>query len=172
MARPLFKQIVNEYLRKPTATDVEKLYRRHKEKHGFPGMLESLDCMDWEWFGCSYDFKGKYVRRDHSLNSFILLEAVASQDLWIWNAFFGVVGSNNDINVLYHSPLFNDLKTGRAPEVPFVANGVTYPSGYYLVDRIYPELATLVKTIPEPANNDHKRILYKLKQELARKDVN
>ncbi|GKA45825.1 ALP1-like protein isoform X1 [Tanacetum coccineum] len=131
-----------EFLRKPTVTvtDVEKLYRHHEEKHGFPGMLGSLD-------------------------------SVASQDLWIWHAFFGVAGSNNDINVLYQSPIFNDLKTGRAPEIPFVANGVTYPSGYYLVDGIYPELAPLVKTIPEPADDDHKRILFKQKQESARKDV-
>ncbi|GJV18095.1 ALP1-like protein [Tanacetum coccineum] len=69
------------------------------------------------------------------------LDSVASQDLWIWHAFFGVVGSNNDIN------------------------------GYYLVDGIYLELATLVKTIPEPADDDNKRILYKLKQESAKKDV-
>ncbi|GJW66112.1 zinc finger, CCHC-type containing protein [Tanacetum coccineum] len=123
------------------------------------------------WFGCPYAFKAQYVRRDHGPNPFILLEAVASQDLWIWHAFFGVAGSNNDINVLYQSPLFNDLKTGRAPEIPFVANGVTYRSGYYLVDGIYPELAPLVKTIPEPADDDHKRILYKQKQESARKDV-
>ncbi|GJW76784.1 ALP1-like protein [Tanacetum coccineum] len=113
----------------------------------------------------------QYVRRDHGPNPFILLEAVASQDLWIWHAFFGVVGSNNDINVLYQSPLFNDLKTGRAPEIPFVANGVTYRSGYYLVNGIYPELAPLVKMIPELANDDHKRILFKQKEESARKDV-
>ncbi|GKD95381.1 ALP1-like protein isoform X1 [Tanacetum coccineum] len=124
-----------------------------------------------EWFGCPYAFKGQYVRRDHGLNPFILLEVVASQDLWIWHVFFGVVGSNNDINVLYQSPLFNDLKTGRASKIPFVANGVSYPSGYYLVDGIYPELAPLVKTIPEPAGDDHKRILYKKKQESTRKDV-
>ncbi|GKC02487.1 serine/threonine-protein kinase STY17-like protein, partial [Tanacetum coccineum] len=72
---------------------------------------------------------------------------------------------------LYQSPLFNDLKTGRAHEIPFVANGVTYPSRYCLVDGIYPELATLVKTIPEPTDDDHKRILYKKKQDSARKDV-
>ncbi|GJS63842.1 ALP1-like protein isoform X1 [Tanacetum coccineum] len=160
-----------EYLRKPTVTDVEKLYLHHEEKHGFSGMLGSLDCTDWEWFACPYAFKAQYVRRDHGPNPFILLEVVASQDLWIWHAFFGVAGSNNDINVLYQSPLFNDLKTGRAPEIPFVANGVTYPSGYYLVDGIYPELAPLVKTIPELAHDDHKRILYKQKQESARKDV-
>nr|GEU36634.1 hypothetical protein [Tanacetum cinerariifolium] len=83
-----------EFLRKPTVTDIEKLYRHHKEKHGFPRMLGSLDCTDWEWFGCPYAFKGQYVRRDHGS-----LEAVASQDLWIWHAFFGVAGSNNDINL-------------------------------------------------------------------------
>ncbi|GKD43856.1 zf-CCHC domain-containing protein [Tanacetum coccineum] len=38
-----------EFLRKPTVTDVEKLYRYHEEKHGFPRMLGSLDCTDWEW---------------------------------------------------------------------------------------------------------------------------
>nr|GEV19972.1 hypothetical protein [Tanacetum cinerariifolium] len=124
-----------------------------------------------EWFGCPYAFKGKYVRRDHGSNLFILLEVVASQDLWIWHAFFGVARSNNDINVLYQSPLFNDLKTDRAPDIPFVANGVSYPSGHYLVDGIYLELAPLVKTIPEPAVDDHKRILYKQKQESAKKDV-
>ncbi|GKD56954.1 ALP1-like protein, partial [Tanacetum coccineum] len=37
-----------EFLRKPTVTDIEKLYRHHEEKHGFPGMLGSLDCTNWE----------------------------------------------------------------------------------------------------------------------------
>nr|GEZ08301.1 hypothetical protein [Tanacetum cinerariifolium] len=68
---------------KPTVTDVVKLYRRHEEKHGFSKMLRSLDCTDWECFGCPYAFKGQYVRRNHDLNMFILLEVVASQDLWI-----------------------------------------------------------------------------------------
>ncbi|GJS41808.1 ALP1-like protein isoform X1 [Tanacetum coccineum] len=46
-----------EYLRKPTVTNVEKLYWHHEEKHGLPGILGSLDCTDWEWFGCPYAFK-------------------------------------------------------------------------------------------------------------------
>nr|GEX24617.1 putative harbinger transposase-derived protein [Tanacetum cinerariifolium] len=33
-----------EFLRKPTYTDIEKLYAYHNEKHGFPGMLGSIDC--------------------------------------------------------------------------------------------------------------------------------
>nr|GEY43819.1 hypothetical protein [Tanacetum cinerariifolium] len=112
-----------EYLRKPTVTDVVKLYQHHEEKHSFSGMLGSLD---WEWFGCPYGHKGKYVRRYHGPNPFILLEVVASQDLWIWHAFFGVSGLKNYINVLHQSPLFNDLKTRRASEILFVANEVTY----------------------------------------------
>nr|GEW86990.1 hypothetical protein [Tanacetum cinerariifolium] len=69
-----------EYLRNHTVTYVEKLYWRYEEKHGFSGMLGSLDCTDWEWFGCPYAFKPQYVRRDHGSNPFILMEAVASQD--------------------------------------------------------------------------------------------
>nr|GEY01195.1 protein ALP1-like [Tanacetum cinerariifolium] len=108
-------------------TDVVKLYRHHEEKHGFPRLLGSHDCTNWEWFCCLYGQKRQYVRHDHGPNAFILLEVVVSHDLWIWHAFFGVSRSNNNINVLHQSPLFNDLKTGRAPEIPFVANGVTYP---------------------------------------------
>ncbi|GJX64881.1 putative reverse transcriptase domain-containing protein [Tanacetum coccineum] len=33
-----------EYLRKPTLNDIEKVYRHHEEKHGFPRMLGSFDC--------------------------------------------------------------------------------------------------------------------------------
>ncbi|GKC39723.1 ALP1-like protein [Tanacetum coccineum] len=101
----------------------------------------SLDCTDWEWFGYPYAFKAQYVRRDHGSNPFILLEAVASQDMWIWHAFFGVVGSNNDINV------FSRKKS-------FIKRVIEY-----------------IKTIPEPADDDHRRILYKKKQESAKKDV-
>nr|GEX29264.1 hypothetical protein [Tanacetum cinerariifolium] len=36
-----------EFLRKPTVTDIVKLYRHHEEKHEFPRMFVSLDCTDW-----------------------------------------------------------------------------------------------------------------------------
>ncbi|GJY44573.1 ALP1-like protein [Tanacetum coccineum] len=130
-----------EFLRKPTYTDMEKLYAYHDEKHGFLGY------------------------------PFILLEAIASNDLWIWHAFFGVSGMNNDVNVLRQSPIFNDLKSGRAPDVPFVANNVLYKRGYYLTDGIYPQWSVLIKSIKNPGTHDHKRILYKTKHEAARKDV-
>ena len=79
-----------------------------------------------------------------------MLEAVASYDRWIWHAFFGTAGSNNDLNVLNQSPLFTQVLQGRAPEVKFTINGSEYNMGYYLADGIYPEWATFVKTITLP----------------------
>ena len=69
----------------------------------------------------------------------IMLEVVASQDLWIWHAFFGVAGANNDINVLDNSSLFDDLLNDVAPVAPYEVNGVTFEKGYYLADGIYPQ---------------------------------
>nr|GEY60532.1 putative nuclease HARBI1 [Tanacetum cinerariifolium] len=138
-----------EFLRKPTYTDMKKLYAYHDEKHGFPGMLGNIDCTD----------------------PFILLEAIASNDLRIWHAFVGVSGMNNDVNVLRQSLLFNDLKSGKAPDVSFMANNVPYKMGDYLTDGIYPQWSVLIKSIKNPGMNDHKRILYKTKHETARKYV-
>jgi hypothetical protein len=36
--------------------------------------------------------------------------------------FFGVAGSNNDINVLNRSSLFTDMLKGEAPNVNFMVN--------------------------------------------------
>jgi hypothetical protein len=66
------------------------------------------------------------------------LEAVASQDLWIWLSFFGMAGSNNEINVLQHSPVFSRLTECNAPQISYVINDNPYDKGYYLADGIYP----------------------------------
>ncbi|GJZ64300.1 ALP1-like protein isoform X1 [Tanacetum coccineum] len=123
MARSIF-----EGLRKLTSKNSTLFMRK---KHGFPGMIDSIDCTKWLWAQ--------------------------------W--------SNNDVNVLRQSPVLNDLKVGKAPEVPFVANDVTYKWGYYLTDGIYPEWAVLMKSISQPGSNDVKRIRYKQAHEAARKDV-
>ncbi|GJV62449.1 ALP1-like protein [Tanacetum coccineum] len=105
-----------EFLRKLTYTDMEKLYAHHDEKHGFPRMLGSID---------------------------------SSNDLWIWYAFFGVSGMNHGVNVLRQSSLFNDLKSGKAPDIPFVANNVPYKRGYYLTDGDISAMDNEVAISPE-----------------------
>ncbi|XP_023732573.2 uncharacterized protein LOC111880387 [Lactuca sativa] len=96
-------------------------------------------------------------------------EAVASQDLWIWHAFFGVAGSNNDVNVLDQSPIFDDLLSGKAPDAAFTVNGNEYKFGYYLTDGIYPQYSTFVKAFRHPIDPRDK--YFKRRQEGARKDV-
>ncbi|GJV61080.1 ALP1-like protein [Tanacetum coccineum] len=48
-----------------------------------------------------------------------MLEVVASHDLWIWHAFFRAAGAYNDIHVLDHSLLFDDLLDDIAHIAPF-----------------------------------------------------
>ncbi|XP_023764785.2 uncharacterized protein LOC111913293 [Lactuca sativa] len=156
------------YLRHPTKSDVEQLYAAHEAKHGFPGMLGSIDCTHWEWANCPNAWRGQFTRGDHGVPT-VILEAVVSNDLWFWHAFFGMAGSNNDLNVLHASPIFNDILQGKAPHMSYVVNGNEYKYGYYLGDGIYPEYATFVKSFSFPA--DEKRKLFKLAQESARKDV-
>nr|XP_043632987.1 uncharacterized protein LOC122604154 [Erigeron canadensis] len=121
-----------------------------------------------EWRNCPVAWQGQYTRGDKG-HPTIILEAVASYDLWIWHAYFGPAGSNNDINVLNESDLFDDLLQDRAPKVEFSVNGHRFGKGYYLTDGIYPEWATLVKSFKCPM--DPKTTKFKRYQEAARKDV-
>ncbi|KAI3746155.1 hypothetical protein L6452_08578 [Arctium lappa] len=156
------------YLRRPNDEDVARILHLHEEHHGFPGMLGSIDCMHWAWKNCPVAWHGQFTRGDHGVPT-IMLETVASQDLWIWHAYFGVAGSNNDINVLNQSTLFNDVLQGYSLDVKFIVNGTEYTKGYYLADGIYPEWATIVKSFSCP--QDLKRKKFKEMQEAARKDV-
>ena len=156
----------NEYLRSPNNDDIARLLAVGTNR-GFPGMLGSIDCMHWKWKNCPTAWKGMYSGHVHEPT--IILEAVASYDLWIWHAFFGLPGSHNDINVLERSSVFALLSEGRAPPANFSVNGNDYTMGYYLADGIYPKWATFVKTIPSPKGN--KQIHFAKSQESARKDV-
>ncbi|XP_021723982.1 uncharacterized protein LOC110691372 [Chenopodium quinoa] len=73
-----------EYLRRANTMDTERLLRESYAR-GFPGMMGSIDCMHWEWKNCPRAWKGMYQGR--SKTTTVILEAVASQDLWIWHAF-------------------------------------------------------------------------------------
>ncbi|GJV54969.1 transcription elongation factor SPT6 [Tanacetum coccineum] len=130
-----------KYLRKPDFNDIQKLYTAHNNIHGFPGMLESIDCMHWEWRNCPK----------------------------AWHGQFGRAGANNDLTVLNNSPLFDDLLDGIDPVALFECHGVTFEKWYYLADGIYPQLASFIKSFTVASSE--KNVLYKRKQEVARKDI-
>ncbi|GKD74098.1 WAT1-related protein isoform X1, partial [Tanacetum coccineum] len=76
-----------------------------------------IDCTKWSWAQCPTAYRAQFSR-----------------------------GSNNDINVLRKSPVLNDLKIRKAPEVPFVAND-DGKDIYEIIDRDY-------SPIPIPARRD------------------
>lgn len=155
-----------EYLRKPTQFDLELLLAENAAR-GFPGMIGSLDCMHWIWKNCPTAWAGAFQGKEKTTT--VVLEAVASRSLWIWHAFFGTPGSNNDLNVLERSPLLDDLVNGDALQCHFTVNGATYDHPYYLTDGIYPAWAIFQRSIADP--NNEKRRLYAKVQEAVRKDI-
>ncbi|GKF62995.1 ALP1-like protein, partial [Tanacetum coccineum] len=97
--------------------------------------------------------QGQYGRGDKKYLT-IMLEAVASQDLWIWHVFHGMAGANNDINVLDNSPLFDDLLDDLAPVVPYVVNGVQYRNGVKKVhEKMSNVLSVFSKDVGDLFNN-------------------
>uniref|UniRef100_A0A0D3AUS5 DDE Tnp4 domain-containing protein n=1 Tax=Brassica oleracea var. oleracea TaxID=109376 RepID=A0A0D3AUS5_BRAOL len=87
--------------------------------------------------------------------------------------FPGMIGSIdctlNDINVLDHSPVFDDIINGQAPNVTFFVNERKYHMAYYLTDGIYPKWATFIQSISVPQGPQ--AVLFAQRQEAVRKDV-
>ncbi|XP_068340420.1 uncharacterized protein [Pyrus communis] len=96
----------DKYLREPNQEDLNRLIRKVEDR-GFLVMIGSLVCMHWDWKNCPTGSQRSFSGR--SRKPTVVLETVASSDTGIWHAFFGVLGSQNDITVLGRSPLFNNL---------------------------------------------------------------
>ncbi|CAL8113275.1 unnamed protein product [Prunus armeniaca] len=123
-----------DYLRRPTPRDLQRLLQK-AESRGFPGMIGSIDCMHWQWKNCPSAWQEDYGNRKGQKS--IILKAVAGFDTWVWHAFFGVAGSQNDLNVLGQSPVFNDILRGECPNITYQVNNTVYQNGYYLADEGY-----------------------------------
>jgi hypothetical protein len=75
----IIKLYAKEYLRKPTTTDVQLIFKLHKAKHRVDGMLVSIDCTQTFWKNCPIEWSGQFKGRYSSLS--IVLEAVAHYNL-------------------------------------------------------------------------------------------
>ncbi|KAI5342321.1 hypothetical protein L3X38_010196 [Prunus dulcis] len=112
-----------DYLCRPTPRDLQRLLQK-AESRGFPSMIGSIDCMHWQWKNCPTAWQGDYGNRKGQKS--IILEVVAGFGTWVWHAFFGVAGSQNDLNVLGQSPVFNDVLRGEAPNITYEINNTIY----------------------------------------------
>ena len=130
-------------------------------------MLGSIDCMHWVWKNCPTIWHGQYTGHKHALT--LILEAVASYNIWIWQSFFEMLGSSNNLNVLARSTVFEDMFYRRSPPVEFAINGNMYDMGYYLANNIYPQYATIIKSDKNPTTQKEK--VFCEYQKVARKDV-
>ncbi|CAL9020111.1 unnamed protein product [Prunus brigantina] len=98
-------------------------------------MIGSIYYMHWQWKNCPTAWQGDYGNRKGQKS--IILEVVTGFDTWVWHAFFGVASSQNNLNVLGQSPVFNDVLRGEGPNITYQINNTVYQNGYYLPDGIY-----------------------------------
>ena len=117
---------------------------------------------------CKTHLRGQYTKGVYKYPT-VVLEAVASHDMWFWHDNFGSPGSLNDVNILDHSPLFNKMLDGTGPDTSFLCRGTQFQFGYYLVDGIYPDRSVFVK--PLTVTTDPMKERYKVAQSKARKDI-
>ena len=67
-----------QYLRAPNAEDTARLMAINHAR-GWPGMLGSIDCMQWKWDKCPTAWRGAYTGQKDGPT--MILEAVASSIL-------------------------------------------------------------------------------------------
>ncbi|GJR25127.1 RNA-directed DNA polymerase, eukaryota [Tanacetum coccineum] len=141
MSSTLFAKIVNDI----TSYDAEPLpeyFRFFRQRYDATGrasidpILKCTSAIRHLAYGTSPDAFDEYLQivercSRECLDNF-------TKCIYIIDCGFGmhILGfrANNDLNVLYGSPLFDDFLSDTAPEAPFVVNGRTYKKGYYLPD--------------------------------------
>ncbi|GJT58816.1 serine/threonine-protein kinase STY17-like protein [Tanacetum coccineum] len=150
MARPLFNQIVN------AVTNHDAYFHNNIDCTGREGISPLIKCTS-AIRQLAYDVNASF------LDEYMQISERSSR--MALDHFFEAVMD------IYGPEYLRKPTIGSGLVVLTLLKGNIYPSGYYLVDGINPKLAPLVKSIPEPADDDHKQILYKQKQKSARKDV-
>lgn len=111
-------------------------------------MIESIDCMQWEWKSFLTAQTGAYSGRKGRPTT--ILEAVVSHDTHVCHTFFGIPGAQNNLNVLGVSQVFERVIAGSASMVVFDTNDTTYTNEYYLADGINSRWSTFVKSMSKP----------------------
>jgi len=160
-------ELCQEFNRDMTLADTMKASALHEDKHGIAGMVGNLDCMHVGWKNCPVAWQGAYQGKEGKPT--IVLEAFADYNLFIWHAYFGAPGTNNDINIWDTSPLLQKFLDGDFPDFDFVINGKTFSDLWLTADGIYPELSRFVKTWNEPIGDKSKN--YAAWQESVRKGI-
>lgn len=104
----------------PSQDDHVKLMKINQDRE-WPSMFGFVDCMYWIWKSCPTTLGWAFQDKDKKEST--ILEAICDQSLWVWQALFGLMGGNNDLNVLDCSPLIPKLVEVNANNIDFSVNG-------------------------------------------------
>ena len=80
-------QLYEQMHRRAPTEDYMQRILHITEMRGFPEMIGSIDCMHWEWKNCPKAWEEQYTR-EYKGTTTVILEAVATHDLWLWHAFW------------------------------------------------------------------------------------
>ena len=136
-------------------------------KRGFPGMMGSIDCTHWQWKNCPMVWQGMYQDRNHKRS--IVAEAICGHDMYFYQAYVGLPGSLNDINIMGQTTMQSNYMESGAIDMKYMVAGEEFTGAYFLAEGIYPDFPYLVKTVAEPITAQEK--LFSKVQEGYRKDV-
>jgi hypothetical protein len=168
------KIFADEYIRLPTAQDLQALSGLHKQVHGVDGMFGSLDCMHTYWKNCPVAWQSGFLGRNSGPT--IVLEAIADYNLFFWHLSYGYAGAMNDLCILNISPLLRKWTEGtftaleqEAGVVPYVVGDESFDRMFVLVDGIYPKYSRFVRGLPQPVTD--KEVRFTKWQESSRKDI-
>ncbi|XP_068323228.1 uncharacterized protein [Pyrus communis] len=131
---------------------VNLYFRQKRDRAGHPGFSPHHKV-----------YKDEYLREPNQEDMNRLIRKAED------HGFPGMIRSQNDITVFGHSPLYNRLTGGKAPQLDYYINCHQYNMRYYLVDGIYPKWTTFAQIISNPRNDAEK--LFTLHQEAYGKDV-
>ena len=81
-----------------------------------------------------------------------MIESKVGDRLYSWYALFGIAGSNNDLMVLYASPLVGMIENGNYPLLcEYSVMGTVRKKPYWLTDGINPKYPCFLHSIIKPS---------------------
>ena len=99
------------------------------EKRGFLGMIGSIGCCHWQWHRCPIAWQGQFGDRKGERS--IVVEAIARHDTYIHQAFVGLPGSLNDINIMSRTDLQHKYMMSAAFDHAYELDGDSFTGTSY-----------------------------------------
>lgn len=122
----VIRQYGPEYLGAWKEADIKKEMGVNAAR-GFPRMLGSVDCTHWQWKMCPISWQGMY--QDTNRKRSTVAEAIAGHDMYFFQAFVGLPGSLNDLNIMGVSTMQSNYMGSCAIDHKFTICGREFTSG-------------------------------------------